>query len=115
MLYFGFALADSMLEAAGMIKRTPLDPSVVMIRLSGGYVNACNPSHAATIEAARLRYGIAVASSIPTSPPKVALVPGDSLIIMGVRGLPRLTDRHEYTVEEIAGASFSFALYEVLA
>jgi len=32
-----------------------------------------------------------------------------------VRGLPRLTDRHEYTHEEIAQADFAFHVYEVLS
>ena len=32
---------------------------------------------------------------------------------MGVRGLPRLSARSEYTEEEIAAADFVFALYEV--
>lgn len=38
---------------------------------------------------------------------------GDCEIVMGVRGLPRLTDRHEYTDEEIAEATFSFSIYTV--
>lgn len=29
-------------------------------------------------------------------------------------GLPRLTDRHEYTAEEIAKADLSFSLYRVM-
>ena len=57
------------------------------------------------------RYGISV--EIPESPPRVTLREGDSLLVMGVRGLPRLTDRHEYTDEEIASASFEFVLYSV--
>jgi hypothetical protein len=32
---------------------------------------------------------------------------------MGVRGLPRLTDRHEYTLTEIESAIFVFAYYAV--
>ena len=38
---------------------------------------------------------------------------GDAVVVMGVRGLPRLTDRHEYTSEEVASASFTFSLYTV--
>jgi hypothetical protein len=33
---------------------------------------------------------------------------------MGVRGLPRLEGRHEYTEEEIAAATFSFSEYTVV-
>lgn len=44
-------------------------------------------------------------------PPKVVPGMGDSLIVMGVRGLPRLTDRHEHTHEAIEKATFSFSLY----
>jgi hypothetical protein len=28
-----------------------------------------------------------------------------------VRGLPRLEDRHEYTEEEVAGATFTFTVW----
>lgn len=46
------------------------------------------------------RYGIKV--EIPEIPSRVSLGPGDSIIVTAVRGLPRLTDHHEYTDEEIA-------------
>lgn len=39
---------------------------------------------------------------------------GDSVIVMGVRGLPRLTDRHEYTEAEIAAATFEFSEYALM-
>ena len=71
-----------------------------------------NPSHAATIAAMQSRYGIDV--PIPATPPRVVLNQGDSVIVMGVRGLPRLTDRHEYTEEEIASATFTFSQYSVV-
>jgi hypothetical protein len=72
----------------------------------------CNPSHAATIAAANSRFGIELVTL--KEPPQVALKPGDSIIVMGVRGLGRLTDRHEYTEEEIQGASFVFSKYTVI-
>ncbi|MEI8103745.1 MAG: hypothetical protein WCG84_02490 [Candidatus Moraniibacteriota bacterium] len=53
--------------------------------------------------------------AIPETPPRVAVGVGDSVVVMGVRGLPRLTDRHEYTAKEIASASFTFAQYSVTA
>ena len=75
--------------------------------------NIClNPSHSATISAMKSRFGIDV--EIPSSPPRVNLFVGDQLVVMSVRGLPRLTDRHEYTEDEIASASFSFAFWEIV-
>jgi hypothetical protein len=59
----------------------------------------------------RSKFGIDVA--IPAAPPRVSLSSGDSVIVMGVRGLPRLTDRHEYTNEEVAKANFVFSEYTV--
>jgi len=57
------------------------------------------------------RYGISV--EIPEKPPTVALDHGDSVLVMGVRGLPRLEDRHHYTDEEVAKATFKFTVYTV--
>ena len=116
-LFFGFALADSMFDD-GVINRRTLDMSDDSDELeslladadaAGALVSCCNPSHVATIDALASRYGIRV--SIPDTPPRVKLADGDRIIVMGVRGLPRLTDRHEYTEAEIASATFSFTLY----
>ena len=112
-VYFGFALADSMFSSDCVIKRIALDIEEVHGLVKAGVIPCLNPSHVATIAAMQQRYGLAVA--IPETPPKVSLGSGDSIIVMGVRGLPRLTDRHEYTQEEIDGASFSFTLYTVEA
>lgn len=108
--YFGFAIADSMFSASCLIARKPL--TVDEVRAMGGELIPClNPSHSATIKAMEERFGIHV--EIPEAPPSVRLESGDSLVVMGVRGLPRLTDRHEYTESEIASASFSFSMYTV--
>lgn len=116
-MFFGFALADSMLSD-GVIKRKTLDVDYAKYLIENhpysDELTVClNPSHVATIKAMEARYGIHV--DIPATPPQVKLEHGDSLIVMGVRGLPRLTDRHEYTDEEIANATFSFALYTMAA
>ena len=112
--FFGFAIADSMFEAASEIAREALCAEQVRDYIArGGVIPCLNPSHAATIAAMRERFGIEV--KIPEKPPQVRLMPNDSLIVMGVRGLPRLTDRHEYTAEEIASATFTFSRYLVLA
>ena len=108
MNYFGFALADSMFRGNGTIVRTAVSPEYVrenMVEL----IPCLNPSHVATINAMRGRFGIDLA--IPEVPPRVELQHDDTVIVMGVRGLPRLTDRHEYTTEEIESATFSFTLY----
>lgn len=112
-LYFGFALADSMFSGDCTIHRRTLSPGQAKARLldASQVISALNPSHLATIDAMRARFGIEV--EIPASPPQVAVAEYDSMLVMGVRGLPRLTDRHEYTSEEIAGATFSFAVYTV--
>jgi len=112
-IYFGFALADSMFAEAGncVINRRGLSIKEATALIAEGIVPCLNPSHKATIDAMKARFGIDV--EIPEAPPRVSLVKGDSLVVMGVRGLPRLTDRHEYSDEEIAQASFSFSLYTV--
>lgn len=107
-VYFGFALADSMFTD-GLIARRTLSIDEVKTLVTTGVVSCCNPSHGATIDAMNTRFGLEVA--IPATPPRVSLNHGDSVIVMGVRGLPRLTDRHEYTDEEVAGATFVFSLY----
>jgi len=112
-LYFGFALADSMFVGDCTIERRVLLIEEVRELVVQGVESCCNTSHLATIEAMKLRFGIDV--PIPELPPRVSLEVGDSVVVMGVRGLPRLTNRHEYTPEEIAQASFSFAMYTVVS
>ena len=111
--YFGFALADSMFATAGActITRCLLSVEQVATKVAEGVTSCCNPSHEATIDAMRARFALDV--SIPDTPPRVSLAHGDSVIVMGVRGLPRLTDRHEYTAEEVAQATFDFSEYTV--
>ncbi len=109
--FFGFALADSMFTGDCVIRRKTLTADQVR-EMAKGFTPCLNPSHAATIAAMQQRFGIDV--TIPDAPPKVAVGVGDSLVVMGVRGLPRLTDRHEYTEEEIAQATFSFSEYTVI-
>ena len=111
--FFGFALADSMFGETCVIQRRTLTADQVRALAEAGELTPClNPSHAATIDAMRQRFGIDVA--IPETPPRVSLGVGDSVVVMGVRGLPRLTDRHEYTEEEIAAATFTFSVYTVI-
>lgn len=109
-IYFGFALADSMFQGEGVIERRNLTTEQVRGLLQSGLVESCcNPSHQATITAMRSRFGLEV--EIPSQPPQIKLFHGDAVIVMGVRGLPRLTDRHEYTESEVASATFVFTHY----
>jgi len=110
--FFGFALADSMFNDACTIERRPLSVDAAKTLVKQGVESCLNPSHQATIDAMRTRFGIDV--PIPVSPPRVAVGVGDAIVVMGVRGLPRLTDRHEYSVEEIAQATFLFTEYRVV-
>lgn len=109
--YFGFALADSMFSGNCRIDRRVLTVEEAVALVGQGVVPCLNPSHKATIDAMKSRFGIDV--SIPEKPPQVSLSVGDSVVVMGVRGLPRLTDRHEYNEAEVAGATFSFSVYTV--
>ena len=111
--FFGFAISDSMFSGACTIRREVLTVDEVRAMAEAGALVPClNPSHKATIDAMRSRYGINV--EIPETAPRVSAVSGDSIIVMGVRGLPRLEGRHEYTEEEIAAATFNFSKYTVL-
>jgi len=109
--YFGFALADGMFSGDCVITRKTLTVDEVKTLVTQGIVPCLNPSHEATIKAMRARFGIDV--PIPEKPPQVVLGTGDAVVVMGVRGLPRLTDRHEYTEEEIAKAMFVFSMYTI--
>lgn len=109
--FFGFALADSMFAGDCTIDRRKMSHEEVASAMVRGVIPCLNPSHVATIDAMQKRFNLAV--TIPDSPPKVELGRGDTVIVMGVRGLPRLTDRHEYTSEEIAQATFEFTEYSV--
>lgn len=109
--FFGFALADSMFSGDCEITRKALTIDEVKELIEQGVTPCLNPSHVATISAMEKKFSIHV--EIPTTPPRVVVNSGDSVIVMGVRGLPRLTDRHEYTDSEIAEATFSFSIYTV--
>lgn len=119
-IYIGLAVADSMFPESCLVERRPAPLPLVMKLLGPNepgddseVVNCCNPSHAASLSALKERFGIDLGATIPTFPPKVSLQSGDVLLVMSVRGLPRLTDRHEYTVSEIAGAQFAFGMWTV--
>lgn len=111
-VYFGFGLADNMFPVDCSIHRQELTVEQVKTVLDSHVVEFClNPSHVATIEVARQRFGLKI--EVPKKAPVVKLAEGDFLLCMAVSGLPRLEERHEYSAEEVGGATFRFALWEV--
>lgn len=113
-LFFGFAIADGMFSPAARLARRPLEIEGVKNLLGEGYVSCCNPQHQTSLDAARRRYGLEI--MVPEKAPMVSLKVGDRLLLMGIRGLPRLQEnRHEYLEEEVAKATFLFGLWTVEA
>ena len=113
-VFFGFGIADNMFgNFEGMIQRTPLSVDQAKTILAQEGLNVClNPSHQLTIDAMNQRFGIYL--PIPDKAPLASLATGDTLVVMGVRGLPRLEGRHEYTEDEISSAVFSFSSYTLV-
>lgn len=111
--YFGFAVADSMFPANCQVERQSLSVEEVKTLLGQGYVSCCNPQHKTSLEAAHQRFDLNI--EVPATAPKVQLEHGDKVIVMSIRGLPRLEEnRHEYTEEEVAQATFTFGLWTVI-
>lgn len=113
--FFAFAIADSMFPANSTATRVALSFNEFVQILKQGVNSCCNSSHAATIAALNslLANEGGVKVEIPDTPPMVQLNPGDRIVVMSVRGLPRLTDNRHYTDEEIKGAKFVFGLWSV--
>jgi len=104
--YFGFAFSASMLPS-GLVNLRKQDLTVEQVREMIPSCEMClNPFHRATVDAACSRFDLPI--SIPDRPARISLGVGDSVVVMQVRGLPRLQDRREYTDEEIENANFSF-------
>lgn len=109
--FFGFGVAPSMFPVDCRIMKEELSPEGAKWIVGEGVEPCLNPSHKASIDAMKSRFGIEVA--IPEKAPVVKLGFYDRLLVMGVSGLPRLENRHEYTEAEIAGAKFDFSLWTV--
>lgn len=113
MRYFGSAIADSMFPETCTIQKAGITEEGIKIFFSAGFTSVVNPQHKATLDAAKIRYGLEI--PIPPKAPIVKLEFDDQVLVMSVRGLPRLEEnRHEYTAEEIARATFTFSHYEVI-
>jgi len=114
MKYFGFAIADGMFPPTASVTRRPVTVDEVRELLASGYSSCCNPQHKSTLLAAKARYGLDI--TVPEKAPLVSLKPGDQVIVMSVRGLPRLEEnRHEYTDAEVEKANFVFGLWTVVS
>lgn len=112
--FFGFAIADSMFPSDCIIARNHLSTEAFVNEIRRGITSCCNGSHGATVAALNsilAEHGVTV--EIPGTPPIVKLDTGDSIIVMSVRGLPRLTDNRHFTPEEIAAATFVFGKWIV--
>ena len=103
--YFGFGIAPGMFPANCSIRKEELMPGQAKATITEGVVPCLNPSHKASIDAMKARFGIVV--EIPTKAPQVLVGVGERVLVMGVMGLPRLENRHEYTAEEVANAKFA--------
>ncbi|MEO8637841.1 MAG: hypothetical protein ABI430_02995 [Candidatus Taylorbacteria bacterium] len=109
--YFGFGIAPSMFPLECGIRKSNLTVEQAKEIIGEGVTSCLNPSHKASIEVMKTRFQVEV--EIPPKAPSVSLVNGDRLVVMGVAGLPRLENRHEYTTDEVNAAKFNFALFTV--
>lgn len=105
--YFGYATIPDNAE----IRKRKLEIEEVK-NLIQNAVPCIDPKHSAIIELMTKRLGIAL--DIPTNPPAVNFQEGDALIVMSVRGLPRLTGKQRYSHDEAENASFKFSEYKII-
>jgi hypothetical protein len=110
--YISLAVSATMFPEQCTIETKSLTPDDISVILAndGNVVSALNPSHATTIDAIRRRYGIDL--PIPERAPKVALQPGDSLVILQAQ-LPRLAEGEKHSDETVNSAKISFLCWNV--
>jgi hypothetical protein len=111
--FVGLAMSSTMFAEEALLVRMPINAKRVMdIAESEECVSCVNPSHIATIEALREKYGINL--PIPETAPKVTLEPGDTLVILSARFNRRLAEGERYSAEEVAAATFEFVAYAAI-
>jgi hypothetical protein len=121
-IYYGLAVSASMFEfgmSSANVQRfslsrvqEQLNHQINMVNsLISNAINCMNHSHAVTIDAL-WKMGFYITSP-EKEPPIVNLKSGDKLIVFQASGLPRLTDRHQYTRDEIASADISIAIFSI--
>lgn len=113
MNYIGLAFSLSMLQEDCKLDVKNISVEKVEDYLYWKPISCCNPSHSATLQALKEKFGLQV--EVPTTPPRVTLTKGDCILVLQVSGLPRLTDRHEYTSEEVDKAKFNFQMVTVMS
>lgn len=93
------------------MRKAPATPADVQAAIENGAISALNPSHTTTIDAIRRKFGLVL--PIPERAPKVALVSGDSLIVIQAQ-LPRLAEGQVHSPETIENATIKFSQWTVL-
>ncbi len=111
--FVGLAMSSTMFQGDLLILRRELSPVEVREILARQDVVSCvNPSHKATVDALKKKFGIEV--PIPDGPaPKIVLEPGDSLLVLSANFKRRLAEGEKYSPEEVEAAQYEFALYQV--
>ncbi len=107
--FYCFVFTGSMLDGDCAARRKGLTPEQAIEIIKEGVVAGYNPNHVATMVAMKQRYGIEVPP--PPMAPKIKLQVGDRVLTMEIENLPRET--REYTQEEVAKATYRFALYTI--
>jgi hypothetical protein len=110
--FVGLALSSTMFQEECLVVRMPLNLLRVQRLLMDEVVSCVNPSHQATLDALRERFGIEI--PIPETAPKVTLEPGDTLVTLSARFSRRLAEGEKYSAEEVAAATFEFVAYAVI-
>lgn len=110
-VYAGFNIADSMFDGDCTIQRKVINAEQFKGFCGPDVIAVFNRAHEATIRALKQRYGLDL--EIPTISPRIILRPGDLLLTATLRGLPRHTHNHNYSDEEVARATFTFAVYNI--
>ena len=109
-VYIGLAFSASMLTGKGNLDFQPINfDDIKTIVNTSKYESCVNPSHKASLDALKIRYGIEI--PIPEKAPKIMLESGDTMIVLQINGLPRET--REFTAEEVAKATFSAIMLSI--
>lgn len=109
--FISLAIFDTMFPDSAELSKRSITPEFVADALANGTLtSALNPGHASTIDVIRRKYGFDL--PIPDRAPKVALVSGDSLIVLQAQ-LPRLAEGEKHSQEVVERASIKFSLWSV--
>jgi hypothetical protein len=110
-LYIGLSFSASMLSGRGNLdfQQVKLEDVKTFVYNKTLYISCVNPSHKASLDALKIRYGIEI--PIPEKAPKIMLESGDTMIVLQINGLPRET--REFTAEEVAKATFSAVMLSI--